>query len=549
MTELKYNWLPHLNGKAIVPSAARGDKLSMYSIALEGWRRGLELTFYSHKRGNKIEVTYSLRNNEKVHHFAVSKGDLVTPQTMKIAKSKILTKEKLINAEVPVPRGKEFSEGSTDDEILQRSSTLNFPIVLKPTNGNLGKGVIAGINTLEELSDSLKYVRGELGFKDVIVEEFVEGDEYRVYVVKGEVIAATNRVPANIIGDGVSTVKELIEKKNKERKRNPNLSSRLIKVDKELIRNLDQGGYSLESILGKNAQFYLRRTSNISTGGDPIDVTDDLTNNIKDIATRACETIGLIQGGIDIIVNKEKDTGYVIEANTRAGIGMHLFPMVGEARDIPSFIIDCYFPETKNNKKNNSKKQQLLYFDFETIFQKLNDRTLEEIKVPSIYSETLMFKSILIQGDVCKANYYRWLKRKAQKLDISGSLERKSPNEIHLVTVGKKKDVEGLVEIIQTEEPTNIEIDDVEVSSWSKPVKIGFELIKENNNIKKIEQNLRNEQKINFQMKKEYLEDIAKLRNQKKKAEKKYNSVIKSKTWRYTSPIRKFAKKMLNLVK
>lgn len=126
-------------------------------------------------------------------------------------------------------------------KLKQRKSSLNFPLVVKPTLGSLGKGVTTNIQNEDELSIAIQAIKDNYEYyNEIIIEEYVEGDEYRVYVVGNEVSAVTKKVTANVIGDGVSNVNQLIRMKNKERKKNPYLVRKLITVNDAVIKYLEK---------------------------------------------------------------------------------------------------------------------------------------------------------------------------------------------------------------------------------------------------------------------------------------------------------------------
>lgn len=373
----KRQWLQHLENS--VPSTVSGDRLSIYSIALEGWRRGLKLKFYNVNYRQKSIIRYSLLDENKEIKFAYSTGPDVTKEAKKISGSKTLTKEYLEKSGVPVPKGRKFNDNITSDEIINYvSKTLKFPIVLKPSNGKMGRGVIANITDASELEKALITVREDLGYKSVIAEEYIPGEEYRIYVIDGKVIAAMNRIPANVVGNGKNTIKELISMKNKLKREIASVRGRAIKIDEEVIRNIKKYNYTLNSIPKENEEVLLRKNSNISSGGDPVDVTDDLSDSLKDVAIKAVDAIpGLIECGVDLIVDSRNGVGKVIELNTSVGLAGHLFPFQGKARDIPKAIIDYYFP-------NTSRITDALYFDFTKVTSSLKEGTVSEVILPTL---------------------------------------------------------------------------------------------------------------------------------------------------------------------
>ncbi len=227
--------------------------------------------------------------------------------------------------------GKKFTPEHTDDQIIQYASTIGFPLVVKPIDGSFGRGVITNITSIGDLRKALVKVRKEQNYAEVIVEKHITGQDYRIYVCGNQVVGAIKRVPANVTGDGIHTIRNLIERKNEERKLNPRLISCLIKPDQEMIEYILRNGYSSESIPNVGEKVYLNDKSNISLGGDSEDALDNLTENIKRdcvIATKAIP--GLLHGAIDIIVENDKVT--VIEINPTAQIGSLIFPMKGKAR-------------------------------------------------------------------------------------------------------------------------------------------------------------------------------------------------------------------------
>src|SRR5699024_1481756 len=192
---------------------------------------------------------------------------------------------------------------------------------------------------------ALKYVRNELKYKTVIVEDYFEGDDYRVYVINNEVVGIIKRIPANVVGDGKLTISKLIKETNKIRQQRPILTSSLIKNYKELQSILKQNNWNLDSVPEKGKRIFLKSKNNISAGGDPVDITDTISDEIKQIAIDGVNAIpGLPHAGVDLMVNEKDKKATIIEINTQANIRSHLFPMIGEARDLPTKLIDYYFP-------------------------------------------------------------------------------------------------------------------------------------------------------------------------------------------------------------
>src|SRR5699024_7155760 len=344
------NWLPHLTNE--MTKGARRH-LCAYLVSLEAWRRGLKIKWYSRKvkkRGiHAPGRLFSISSADRTHTFYKTQGDKVSAESQRVTGNKDLAKKLFAEFDVPFPEGKRFSAESNNYEIIEYAKEIGFPLVLKPTKGFQGIGVVANIMTEEYLNESLKYVREELGYMDVIVERFIRGKEYRLYVIENEVIAAINRVPANIIGDGNHTIRQLIKLKNKQRLKNPRLAVCLIKVDYEVKKYVEKAGLTLDSVLENGEILYLREKSNISTGGDSIDVLDELPATMKSTAVNSLKSIPVLpHGGVDLIYDDTNpdSQAYVLEINAIPQIGSLVYPMKGKGRDIPAALIDYYFPET-----------------------------------------------------------------------------------------------------------------------------------------------------------------------------------------------------------
>ncbi|MFC3039736.1 acylphosphatase [Virgibacillus xinjiangensis] len=517
MEENQENWLPHLINA--VPTTGYGKKLSMYTIALEGWRRGLKLKFYTiDNPENKLKIRYSLSSDEREHHFESSKGDKTTEEAYEICDNKFLTKEYLEKAGVPVAKGKRFPEASTNDEIIDYALSLGFPLVLKPINANGGKGVFSNIHTEEAFKDALEHVREDLGYPDVIVEKFVPGNEYRFIVVEDEVVGVLNRVPANIVGNGKDTIRQLIRNKNNERKRNPHLKSRMIKVDKAVTDLLKSYGYTMKTVPGEGEVLPLRLTSNLSTGGDSVDLTDVISPELNRIAIEGTKAIpGLSVSGMDIIVNEEDGSGVIIEANTRPGLGGHLFPVQGKPRDLPKKIVDYYFPETKDYERS------ALYFDFNSVLDPLKNRTATTVNVaPLPYGHTYS-KKYIVSGKVQKIGYKVWIKRQAMQRRMHGFAEDLDDGVISIVIASTDKQAVDDFKQVCLEGNNKAKVENVEVEEYDLPVQIGFHI----------------NQKVTVEDVRELEKEKEQIEKERDYFQKKYGQIQNSTIWKSTSPVRK----------
>lgn len=533
--------LPQLPNEIV--QNARKTRLDAFAVALEGWRRGLKLKWYTKDSEHFQDMIifgvnppgrlFSLSSPERTHYFFRTRGDKVANEAVELASDKGVTKQILAKANVPVPQGKGFDENATDEEIIAFSRTLNYPLVCKPTDASLGMGVVTNIQNEEEFKRSLHYVRNELEYDEIIVEEHAKGKEYRFYVVDNKVIAVYNRIPANITGDGIHTIEELIELKNYERRQNARLNSCLIHTDNEIISFINKKGYDLTSIPKVGEYILLREKTNVSIGGDPIDVTDEIDDELKQIAINAIKAIpGLYHAGVDIIVNDEEGknrTAVVLEINATAQIGGILFPLRGKARNIPAAIIDYYFPETKGIDTTNSK----IYFDMSTVLEPMENRSALEVEVAPAPMGKLYAKKFSVIGNVTSESYHRWLKRQALDLGLHGYVKTVVFDEIEVVVAGTdEQKIEQFRKIIPGY-TRGTKIERILQELWNEPVTVGFDILEIYEVAKK-----GSAQHALRRMEKEQI----RLTRLKDRVEKDINHILNSTSWKVTRPIRKLGK-------
>lgn len=521
-------WLPHLEG--VIPDEARRNRTSLYTIALEGWRRGLRLKFYTKRDNeNKKRLYYSLQSSERIHFFSESCGDKNTEEALDICDDKSLTYNYLEKANVPIPLGKNFDCHSSIDDIVRYAEKLGYPLVVKPKDGKAGRGVAVNIQDENTLKNAINRVK-DLGYDSLIVQQHVEGKEIRIYVLNNKVIAAANRIPANVIGDGHSTIAKLIEIKNEFRKQIPHLYYRPIKIDAEVRNIIADAGYSLDTILKKGERLFLRKVSNVSTGGDPIDYTDKLTKKQKEIAIAATNAIpGLTHCGVDMIVDEKNGTGVILEINTRPGIGTHLFPVEGKARDIPKAIIDYYFPETIGNRNLSSKA----YFDLQTVYDYINGGYLSEIEIKPFPVKAMHSIKLEIKGELDIVGYFVRINKYVIKQNISGFIKKLDESTIEIVI--SHEDVKKIEEFKEylLKRSKHLKIDKIKEHKWDYPVKIGFFLI---NGLS---------QKSFLELEHEYNQSYKELRSlelETSRLEKRIKLIKSSKSWKVTAPIRTLKK-------
>ena len=269
---------------------------------------------------------------------------------IEFAGDKQATKTLLEEASLPTPFGEVIYYFDELEDAIDRAG--GFPIVIKPLDGNHGRGITLNINSWEDAENAYDLAKEESKAGGILVERYYQGKDYRVLVINGKVEAVAERVPAHVIGDGRSTIEELIEDINEHPSRgsgHENILTR-IEIDRHTDDVLAQQGYYLDSILDKDEICYLKATANLSTGGIAIDRTDEIHPETVWMAERAAQIIGLDIAGIDITCTdisrplKEID-GVIIEVNAAPGLRMHLQPSQGQPRDVTAPILEMLYPE------------------------------------------------------------------------------------------------------------------------------------------------------------------------------------------------------------
>ena len=269
-----------------------------------------------------------------------------------IACNKEQTKKMLDDASIPVAKG----DICYDEEDLKDTiDDIGYPIVIKPLDGNHGKGASINVTNWEDAVKGLKHAKEYS--RRVIVEKFVTGFDFRVLVINNEVIAAAQRVPAHIIGNGKNTIQELIDITNEDPRRGYGHENVLteITIDRTTERLIDNAGYTLDSVLPENETLYLKSTANLSTGGTSIDVTDLMHPENVFIAERISRVIGLDICGIDIMApnltqSLKENGGVILEVNAAPGFRMHLAPSEGLPRNVAAPVIDMLYPPGKPSR-------------------------------------------------------------------------------------------------------------------------------------------------------------------------------------------------------
>lgn len=313
-------------------------ELSTQILLKEAIKRGIKVdiidesdNFISLEKNNKIEYVKQATKTSKDNYISVL-----------MMENKVVTKKILERAGIRIPSGMEFHH--MEAVMKNINKFIHMPIVIKPKSTNFGLG-ISIFNEGGKKEDIEKALN--IAFKydrTVLVEEFIEGKEYRFLVIGDTVSAILHRVPANVVGDGIRTITELVEEKNKNPLRGKGYKTPLEKInlDDNVDLFLKQNNKDVSYIPNKDEIVYLRENSNISTGGDSVDFTDDIPDRFKQIAVDAAKAVGAKICGVDMIINNyyDESSDYgIIELNFNPAIHIHSYPYIGKEREIAKDIL------------------------------------------------------------------------------------------------------------------------------------------------------------------------------------------------------------------
>jgi cyanophycin synthetase len=268
-----------------------------------------------------------------------------------IAQDKDLTKSLLHAAGVPVPMGR---PALSVDEAWQVALEVGLPVVVKPQDGNQGKGV--SVNITDRTAFDNAYATA-VRYGTVMVEKFLPGHDYRLLVVGNKLVAAARREPPLVVGDGKHTVRQLVDLVNADPRRGTGHSTSLTKIrfDDIAIGRLREQDLEPESVPEKGRRVILRNNANLSTGGTATDVTDDVHPEVAARVIEAAQMVGLDICGVDVVCESvmrplEEQNGGIVEVNAAPGLRMHISPSYGKGRDIGKAVLDHMYPDGDNGR-------------------------------------------------------------------------------------------------------------------------------------------------------------------------------------------------------
>jgi len=280
---------------------------------------------------------------------------------VEVAGDKDLTKRLLGDQGIPVPKGYVVDD---EEEAVRMAKRLGWPVVIKPLDASHGRGILTNITS--ELELRAAYGDSRRHRQNVIVERHIEGHDFRVLLVNYRFVAAAQRVPARVIGDGIHSIRQLVDIANQDERRGVGHEKVLtrIEIDDMTLTLLDRHGMNPETIPAEGDRVYLKTTANLSTGGVAIDVTDRVHPSNIHMAERIARIVGLDIAGLDIMSKTLERPiaevgGAVLEINAAPGFRMHLAPYEGKSRDCAGAVIDMLFPAAKSEPESPNRATKI----------------------------------------------------------------------------------------------------------------------------------------------------------------------------------------------
>jgi cyanophycin synthetase len=287
-----------------------------------------------------------LGHGRGIRHIEATLTDRTSTIAVDLAANKHETKRLLAGAGLPVPQG---CVVSSREEAMACASKGALPAVVKPLDGNQGRGVSLNLSTAEQVAEAFD-LASEVSSR-AIVEEMYRGNDYRIVIVDGRMVAAAQRIPAHVWGDGVHSIRELIDFVNHDPRRGNGHEKPLTKItaDPLVLAILKRHGRSLDDVPERGQMVLLRESANLSTGGEARDVTDRVHATIRSLCQRAARIIGLDVCGVDLVLQDIDrpfaGEGGIVEVNAAPGIRMHHHPSEGTPRDVGGAIVEMLYPD------------------------------------------------------------------------------------------------------------------------------------------------------------------------------------------------------------
>lgn len=350
--------------------------------------------------------------------FKWSRSPLSSAVSLALCTHKEATRRRLQREGAPVPRGNTFAMGAYD-EAKAFVERIGYPVVVKPAMGVRGIGVVANIRDDEALQAAFDQLEtSKLGRGEFIVEQHIEGKDYRIVVIGDEVIGAILREPGSVTGDGERTVAELVIAKNVARRDNPHLWGRPVKYDEAAKYQMRRAGITLDYVPEPGEKVVLSGSCSLSQGGESIDVLDELHPTIKDAAVRAVKAVpGLAFCGVDFLIEDhtkplDGQQAGICELNAHAAIGNCEYPLYGTPRDVARILMQ---------------------------------QCVEQFGLNTTERATTLALHLTVRGRVTGVGYRAWMQRRARSYGLTGWVRNVDNRIVEAVVVGDMEPATALV--------------------------------------------------------------------------------------------------------
>lgn len=369
---------------------AKEYDLSTYLVALAAFQRGLAVTFHKSLPGSFFGVA-GILDGRTGHLFSVTDGvrrvvfsrtlsNRLDPRVTNLTRDKHATKVRLAEAGIRVPRGILVEAGKAEAARAFVNSVSNVSFVVKPNDQSLGRGVAVDQSADAAIREILKGRKGK-----IVIEEFIPGREIRATVVHGRLVASLEKTPFTLIGDGVSSIKTLIDNRTLTRKNNPHFHKYVIEPERA-VRHCVRRGFSVNSVIQRGETIIVGDTTLLEDGAERLDVSDLINDELAEFCVEACRRIGLETAGLDVIVSSDprRPGAYCLEINARPEISHHSFPSLGNGNgnSVAEALIDYDFP----SEGAQVGRFPTAAFNYGRIVEALQQPEFYEIRLPSISS-------------------------------------------------------------------------------------------------------------------------------------------------------------------
>lgn len=289
-----------------------------------------------------VQIGYGSRQ----HRILAAETDRTSAIAESIVQDKELTKQLLTSIGVPVPHGRSVSDA---EDAWAAAQEIGVPVVVKPKDGNQGRGVAVNLSTREQVMAAFAFAKAE--GDHILVEKFAPGCDYRLLIINNQLVAAAKREPPQVIGDGRRSISDLVAEVNLDPRRGEDHATSLNKIPLDEIAKgvLAEQGLTVDSVPAAGQLVLLRRNANLSTGGSATDVTDIVHHDVAARAIDAVRMVGLDIAGVDIVATDisiplEAQGAVIVEVNAAPGLRMHLEPSYGKGRPVGEAIVNMMFP-------------------------------------------------------------------------------------------------------------------------------------------------------------------------------------------------------------